>query len=80
MIVNNIAVSSLTIGQTYANLKLNYLQRGVLAGFVVNSVDSNGDFEVTLTYADGSITNTTMASDQIVFEVDDELLSFIPID
>jgi len=80
MIVNPINVSDLVISTVYTNLKMSILQRGVLPSFVVNSVNSDGTFDVTLTYNDSFVSEITMDSDAVVFEVDDELLTIVPTD
>jgi len=80
MIINPINVADLTIGQSYTNLKMSMLQRGLITSFTVNFVNSDGTLDVTLIYNDATSSEITMDSDAVVFEVDDELLNINPID
>lgn len=80
MIVNPINVSHLTVNQTYTNLKMSMLQKGLLVSFVVNFVNLDGTFNVSLIYNDASTSTIIMDVDAVVFEVDDEALNILPLD
>ena len=80
MIVNPINISDLTLSTPYTNLKLSMLQKGLLQSLTINSVNDDGSFDVTLLYNDNQSSDVTMGPDAVVFEVDDELVSDVPID
>lgn len=69
MTITPVAVASLTLNQSYNNIKLTMLQRGVFTSFTVTGTDANGNFTTTITNQDGTTSTPTFQIDATVYQV-----------